>query len=301
MRSLLIALVLFTSQVTAWGAYPYDSVAEIAAPSGDGGFSGGSATLIAVSENHALLLTCWHVVERAGNTIDVNWAATGEIGQGTVLRVDSEQDIALCVCNRPKGLRPVPVTEPDKIKSGRLTNAGFPGLSGILEWQTGEIVSITDMRLFYTCRPVPGMSGGATFDKYGNLVGVITHYQLDGGISASGNRMMRFIRDTLRGKSGWKREPAQFVAEIAQADGVKKNEAPQDSFAEFEWHVWLNYTGLYPNPQTSPLIDELRARREEEEKLKLNEQEIEKITPEKTHKHNYQPKKKRKRLFRRRT
>lgn len=109
LRRLFLSIVLLVScTATVIAAYPYDSICEILVESGRG-YSGGSATLIALSDDQALLLTCQHVAERAGKTVKINWAATGETMTGKVIRVaPNGLDAALIVCPRPEGLRAVP-------------------------------------------------------------------------------------------------------------------------------------------------------------------------------------------------
>ncbi len=301
LRNLLLTIILILPS-TGWAAvqYPYSAVCEIAVEE-NGGYNGGSATLIAVSDDQALLLTCWHVVVKADNVVHIHWSATGEVSKGRVLKVDSEQDIAMVICPRPQGLRPVPVTLPDKQTSGTLTNVGFPGLSGYPEWQQGTIKSLDNQRLYYTCRPVPGMSGGCTFDQWGNQVGVITHYQVDGGISASGVDMITFVGQFVPSSVGvsWDVPVAQTEVPIADVVVHKKNEAPQEEYVDFEDYVWLNHVSpLAPIP-TSPLIGHLPPPTPIVEPTVAPEPPVvEKAAPQK--RKNYRSPPKRKRLFRRR-
>ena len=201
LRALFLTFVLFCP-ISSWAAYPYSSVAEILVEVGNG-YNGGSATLVAVSKSHALLLTAQHVVVRKGKTVHIRWPETQEQLVGEVVRIGQGQDIALIMCPRPKNLYPVPVILPVIRESGPITNAGFPGSEGVLKWQQGEIISLSDTVLTYTCKPISGMSGGATFDKYGNLIGVITHYSLRGGGSASGVKMMEFLRRNYASTEWW--------------------------------------------------------------------------------------------------
>lgn len=190
MKQFFLALLLILLPCTILqAAYPYDSICEVRI-----GKSGGSGTLIAVSQRQALILSCQHVTGRVGRTVRVNWSATGEKSNGKVFAVGSGGlDIALIVCPKPTGLQPVPVTIPSWASTKKIINAGFPGLDDRLEWQTGRVIGIDVDELRYSCRPVPGMSGGATLDQNGNLVGVITRYGPRYGISTSGTAMMSFV------------------------------------------------------------------------------------------------------------
>lgn len=246
MRQFFLSIAItLTLVVNLFAAYPYDSVAEITTPH-RGGHNGGSCTLIAVSETKALVLSCQHVVLAAGKPVEISWRATGEVTQGTVIAVGANGlDIALCITDRPKDLRPVPLARANKDSSGVITNAGYPGLTGTLEWQQGDIQEIDDDELYYSCRPIPGMSGGATFDKYGNLIGVIVAYTMDGGISTSGADMTAFLQPYVNGKtSAWVIEPLIFPDLIVEAPSETKIDAPQD-FRAFEAWVWITY--ILPN------------------------------------------------------
>lgn len=203
----IIAVIAIVALSAAYScaAYPYDSICEILVesgtyPNGDIRYNGGTASLVAVAEDQALLLTCKHVAIWPGKAVLINWAATGEEGLGKVIAVGRNQDIAMVICPRPKGLRPIPIARASKVESGRITNVGFPGVTGSLEWQTGLIKEVTRFELIYNCRPIPGMSGGVTFDQFGNQIGVITFYHKfrPSGGSSSGPEMIKFIKSVQR-------------------------------------------------------------------------------------------------------
>ena len=195
-RFLLVLAIFFSAYTGTFAAYPYDSVCEILVKARQG-YNGGSASLVAVSETQALLLTCEHVCEEAGKEVKILWPATGEKMVGRVLKVGRGLDIAICICPRPKDLRPIPVAYPNIITSGVITNAGFPGVTGTLEWQQGKLQGIDYDQIYYSCRPIPGMSGGATFDQYGNIIGVIVAYGREHGFSTSGKAMAIFLADYM--------------------------------------------------------------------------------------------------------
>ena len=251
--TLPLTLLLAFVCSACFAAYPYDSVAELMVKHGNH-YNGGSGTLIAVSETQGLILTCKHVVEATGNTVKIHWSATGEISTGKVIKVGRNQDIALIVCPRPKGIRPVPVVLPITNRSGPITNAGYPGVKGVIEWQQGNIRSLTDTQLFYTCRPIPGMSGGATFDRHGNLVGVITHYQNNGGISSSGVEMIRFILDQGSSAITWDYPDVEQTSYIGHGDPTTLI-PPQEDYEVFQFYIYLRYTGPLSNHWSTPLVD----------------------------------------------
>lgn len=201
-RFLLVLAIFFSAYTGTFAAYPYDSVCQIAVKAMKG-YNCGSASLVAVSEKHALLLSCQHVCGKSGNEVQVLWPATGETCLGRVLKVGARGfdgrhlDIAICICPRPKGLRPIPVAYPNSVTSGTLTNAGFPGCTGTLEWQQGTLNGIDYDQIYYSCRPIPGMSGGVTFDQWGNQVGVVVAYGRQYGFSTSGKAMAHFLADYM--------------------------------------------------------------------------------------------------------
>lgn len=237
-RFVLAVCLLLCSCAGAFAAYPYDSICEIRI-----GRSGGSGTLIAVSETQALVLSCQHVAERPGMTVRINWAATGEQSEGKVRAIgDNGLDIALVICPRPEGLQPVPVTLPSWVSTKKIINAGFPGLTGTLEWQTGKVLAISTEEIRYSCRPVPGMSGGATLDQNGNLVGIITRYGPRYGLSTSGTDMMNFIARFMKNTEvkTWKAGIIDYAEEAPEGPKETYIDAPEDWY-EFNQYIWDHY------------------------------------------------------------
>lgn len=246
LRSLFLSIALIVaSAATALAAYPYDSICEILVPEASG-YSGGSATLIAVSDTQALLLTAQHVVSRPGKSVKISWPATGAHSKGKVIRIaPNGLDAALILCPRPDGLRPVPVAPIDPCKSEYIVNAGFPGITGTLEWQAGKVTDLTKVDLRYSCRPIPGMSGGCTFDQYGNLVGIIQYYSREGGGSTSGVAMLTFLRDyILENTVAWEADYPQRETFLEQGTPESQIVAPS------AWNEFIVY--LYEEYETGP-------------------------------------------------
>ncbi len=204
MRYLLTILFLLAPSI-ATAAYPYDAVCEIdVRRPGSRRSTGESGTIIAVSKTHALVLTCKHVVRSPGRRVKAYWPNVdgGFTSYGRSIDVGRTQDIAAFICPRPPGVRPVYVRLPRR-DSGPFTNVGFPGAAHSLQWQQGEYKGLSSSEFYFDgASPVPGMSGGATFDRYGNLVGVIIRYGRTSGVSASGREMIQFV-DKFRKKGGW--------------------------------------------------------------------------------------------------
>jgi hypothetical protein len=215
-------------------------------------FSSGSATLIAVSEDQALLLTCQHVVRNKGKKAFVHWAATGETGEGKVVRIGSNGlDVALVVVPRPKGLRAIPVTSANGCVDEYIINAGYPGVTGTLEWQKGKVKYLENHQVIYTCRPISGMSGGATFDKYGNQVGVIQFYRRTGGGSTSGPALMSFLAKFIQdnSKTGWYGPAHQREVDIPDAPASQLITAPA------KWNDFLDFIVKEYNAPKEVLLD----------------------------------------------
>ena len=240
-RFILSIVLLAASCTAALAAYPYDSVAEILVDVGQQ-YAGGSASLIATTEDQALLLTCQHVVQRVGNTVLINWVATGEEVEGKVVAIGKNGlDVALVVCPRPADLRAIPVSSFKPCKDEQIINIGFPGLQEVLEWQVGTVTSLDETDLRYTCRPITGMSGGATLDVYGNLVGVIQYYNPDGGGSTSGVDMLVFLRDYVRSAAvKWAADMPEKVKKLGTPTDVPEVGAPE-SYREFLIYLYQEY------------------------------------------------------------
>ncbi len=236
MRHSVLALIAFLLlHTSAFAAYPYDSVCQIMVKARSGFYNGGSASLVAVSDKQALLLTCGHVCVTSGSEVRILWPGTGEEMVGRVLKVGKGLDIAICICPRPKGLRPIPVAYPNVITSGVITNAGFPGVTGTLEWQQGKLLGINYSDIYYSCRPIPGMSGGCTFDQYGNQIGVIVAYGRDRGFSTSGKGMANFLADYMINHKvkQWSTGKVQEKEKLPPLPAESMIRAPKD-YAEFQ-------------------------------------------------------------------
>ena len=217
-------------------AHPYDSVAEIAVKKGTR-FNGGSATLIAVSETQGLLLTCQHVVLTKDREVWIRFR--GELRcKGKVYSLaPNGLDAALVICPRPEGIQPVPVVALDPAVGRTIVNAGYPGDDHVLRWQSGTTTSESDTTLRYNVRPIPGMSGGPTFDEYGNLVAVVQFYNRKGGGSTGGRALRAYLADFIKknAKVAWggPANPSETKFELV-AEG-----SMEDAPEEFsDWAAW---------------------------------------------------------------
>lgn len=158
--------------------------------------SGGSGTLIGVTEKEALVLTVSHVAERVGQTAICQFGNV-EV-RGYVLATHPTADLALIVVQRPAGIQPVPVTHATS-KTGPYYLAGFPGYDrNTLRYQRGDYVEHDDDTLTVTCKPEKGMSGGPAYDRYGRVVGAISAYGIKYGYVGDGDALRDLVRPYLR-------------------------------------------------------------------------------------------------------
>ncbi len=217
-------------------AHPYDSVAEIAVKKG-GRFNGGSATLIAVSPTQALLLTCQHVVLKKDKEVYIRYR-NGTKSRGTVYSLaPNGLDAALVICPRPEGIAPVPVVAPGSNSGQIIVNCGYPGNDHVLRWQKGKTTGQDSTTLRFDVRPIPGMSGGATFDEYGNLVAVVQFYNRRGGGSTGGTALRAYLAAFIKANVdvawGGPQEPSDTM--LVRVEEGNMDDAP-DEFSE--WSLW---------------------------------------------------------------
>lgn len=239
--SLALCLVL-SLLYNAFGAYPYDSVAEIAVPQG-ARFNGGSATLIAVNETQALLLTCQHVVLTKDRTVKVHWL-DGRKTEGKVFSLaPNGLDAALVICPRPEGLVPVPVRQLKRGVGQIIVNAGYPGNDHVLRWQKGITTKQTDTTLRYNVRPIPGMSGGPTFDQYGNLVAVVQFYNRGGGGSTGGIALLKYLAAfmTIQEKAAWHGPTDAEERSLAEGDPDGSLDDLPEEFSAWAEMIYLKF------------------------------------------------------------
>ena len=174
---------------------PYRAIVQLNVQDGRQSWQG-SATLIAVSGEYGLLLSCRHVCPKNKLPVKVLWPGYENAKtRGEVLYSmrgdDFETDLALVVAKIPPGAVPVPfgVADPE---NGPFRSVGYRD-KGLLEsvatraYHNGELFVLNAPYL-------GGMSGGATFDKYGRVVAVIVGSNKHTvGYSSDGNNMRDMI------------------------------------------------------------------------------------------------------------
>ena len=172
MRVVLIVLVLAAS---AHADMPYDAVGKVVLPGG----GHGSCVLIYTSDDKALVVTNAHVIAfHAESTVVLarcKYAAKTVAYEPTV-------DLAFLVINKPP-IKPVNLGPRDT----HVVFTGYPHYDCCdLHWQYGNIVKEDLKRSTWRNGPVPGMSGGAVFDrKDGDLCGIVswTDGKYGGGVA----------------------------------------------------------------------------------------------------------------------
>jgi hypothetical protein len=185
-RWLLIAVV--STLGTAWvqtarggllpfvpPATPRPAVARIIAPDGQG-FSFGSGTLVATSQQHGLVVTNWHVIRDATGQIVVAFPDGFRSG-ATVLAVDRDWDLAALAIWKPD-VAPVSIAAQAPRPGEPLTIAGYG--PGQYREATGRCIqyvapgtNFPPEMLELSAGARQGDSGGPIFNQRGELAGVL--------------------------------------------------------------------------------------------------------------------------------
>lgn len=186
--SLLLLALLFTGCIKQ---NPYKAVCRIKL----NGYQG-SGTLIRVSGDKALVLSCRHVGQKAGNACTVDWPSTGESTQGLVVLVvpgnSFDSDLSLIVCERPAGIEPAEVGKFSEA-DGPWTAAGYVG-SSFYESFTFTAEEKGTGAIKVEAPYMHGMSGGPEFDGRGKIVGVVVGSDLHTyGLAADG----KYLQDLM--------------------------------------------------------------------------------------------------------
>ena len=154
----LIAILLLTS--VAHGKHPYDSVCRVEA--------GGSGVMLFVEGGKGLVVTNAHVMPNKAET-ECYWPAVKARRKALVVGYHGNVDLCFMVVDDP----PVPFVKTG-IRDSHVIFTGFPHYDREhLHWQYGNFKRETLVQTYWENKPVPGMSGGAVFDrKDGDLCGI---------------------------------------------------------------------------------------------------------------------------------
>ena len=186
-----------------WGrltapATPRPAVARIMAPEHEG-FSLGSGTLVAVSQEHGLVVTNWHVVRDATGQIVVSFPDGFRSG-ATVLATDPDWDLAALAIWRPE-VQPVPFARAPQ-PGESLTIAGYG--SGQYREATGRCVQYVAPGQNFPPEMVElaaaarqGDSGGPIFNERGELAGVLFGAAMGRTTGSYAGRVQQFLTPVL--------------------------------------------------------------------------------------------------------
>jgi S1-C subfamily serine protease len=155
---------------------PHPAVARIVVPNRGGVYSLGSGTLVAVTEQHGLVVTNWHVVEGASGPIVVIFPNGFRTG-ASLLRTDKDWDLAALAVWRP-GAVPVPLSNQAPRPGEKLTIAGYGSgnYRAISGKCTGYVAPDRDQPFEMVELAAParqGDSGGPILNTRGELAGVL--------------------------------------------------------------------------------------------------------------------------------
>lgn len=153
---------------------PYTALVEIQMPGGNGQ---GTGTLVAKKGSTGLILSARHVAIAPGEIVGLNWiSAGGQKTAGQTIKVmrgnGFASDMALIVGEVPASVQPAQVAKFDPANApfygagyrDHILRVGGP-YNSVFHGENGELIISEPW--------VHGMSGGAVYDKFGRLVGVV--------------------------------------------------------------------------------------------------------------------------------
>lgn len=201
--ALLLSLVLAAQ---AWAAWPYDAVCDLQNetpqyfPDGSRGYPGGSGTLIGVSDRTGLILSCAHAFENGGRTAKISFASARGEWRGRVIGLEPQNDLSMLVIDSPPDIA-TPMVRAAKPEDGPFVCVGYPWYGRDRQhWTAGECIGLTaDSRIHVRCSVQSGYSGGALFNKHGEICGVVcgmtgpNRDQMDRAYCPSGEALLRFV------------------------------------------------------------------------------------------------------------
>ena len=204
----------------------HPAVARVSAPGRDT-ISFGSATLVAVNENHGLVITNWHVVSEAIGPVIITFP-DGFRSTGTVQKVDKEWDLAAVAIWRPTAT-PVKLAAQAPQPGELLTIAGYG--SGSYRSVTGRCTQYVAPNQTFPFEMVElaaaarqGDSGGPIFNERGELAGVLFGTGQGRTAGSYCGRVRWFLDDVIAASAG--RRTAAEVATLPAGDRAAGTSAP---------------------------------------------------------------------------
>ena len=195
MLSTLLFLAVCISAHAQEFAHPYASVGEITASYGNQS-SLGSGTLIGVirEEDRGVVATCAHLF-RDGQPQEIVVAFPSGAHRAIIHRIDMDQDLCLLLITAPD-CQPVKIGPPTQ----EMMIAGYGGRKGLMvqAGRIGEFYSGGRFRQVAGAQARSGDSGGAVFNKYGELSSVLWGANTEGTMASSHERFTLFCSAASR-------------------------------------------------------------------------------------------------------
>ena len=211
-KRLFLVVALAACPLVANAAMPYDAVGRLSPP---GKTWGGSCVLIYAKDGKGLIVTNAHVT--CGRS---DWVATWHNGsrKAKVVAYLKDVDLSFLVVEDP----PVPAAHLG-MRDSHIVFAGYPHYERTkLHWQYGNVESEGLTRTRWVNKPVPGMSGGAVFDrKDGDLCGIVEASKDNYGIGISDVTLIVFASKYEDPKT-WVEDSAACLADKLEPGSLAK-------------------------------------------------------------------------------
>jgi hypothetical protein len=228
-QTAIAAPPLIPSWLSSFGSQsttPHPSVAQVVATERNS-LAQGSGTLVAVSEQHGLVLTNWHVVRDAAGPIRVIFP-DGFQSAAQVLKLDDQWDLAALLIWRPRS-QPVALAATPPRPGDAMTIAGYgPGsyraASGRCTQYVAPGPNMPYEMVEVSASARQGDSGGPMFNDRGELAGVL--FGSSGGTTSGSHcgRVRTFLQPLWPDIAGGKRQ-------IPASPAMPPNDASSDSMA----------------------------------------------------------------------
>jgi hypothetical protein len=154
----------------------HPAVVRVVAP-GKGSVSFGSGTLVYADGETGLVITNWHVINEAIDTVSVLFP-DGFVSRATIAKVDRDWDLAALAIRRPPGVEPVRLAGQPPRPGEMLTIAGYGSgtyraVSGPCTQYVAPGVKFPYEMVELAASARQGDSGGPILNSQGELAGVL--------------------------------------------------------------------------------------------------------------------------------